>query len=40
MKRMGLLHGDDVQTRFRRLNTHCTRTKTSSAIAVSRGIDE
>lgn len=40
MKRMGLLHGDDVQTRFRRLNMHCTRTKTSSAIAVSRGIDE
>lgn len=40
IKRMGLLHGDDVQTRYRRLNMHCTRTKTSAAIAVSRGRDE
>lgn len=40
VKRMGLLRGDDVQTRFRRLNMHCTRTKTSTAVAVSRGIDE
>lgn len=40
IKRMGLLHGDDVRTRFRRLNMHCTRTKTSAAIAVSRGKDE
>jgi hypothetical protein len=40
IKRMGLLHGDDVQTRYRRLNMHCTRTKTSAAIAVSRGNDE
>ena len=40
MKRMGLLRGDDVQMRYRRLNMHCTRTKTSAAIAVSRGNDE
>lgn len=40
IRRMGLLHGDDVRTRFRRLNMHCTRTKTSAAIAVSRGKDE
>lgn len=40
IKRMGLLHGDDVRTRYRRLNMHCTRTKTSAAIAVSRGKDE
>ena len=40
IKRMGLLHGDDVRTRYRRLNMRCTRTKTSAAIAVSRGNDE
>jgi hypothetical protein len=40
LKRMGLLHGNDVHTRYRRLNMHCTRTRTSAAISVSRGIDE
>lgn|GEM_PF-377769 len=40
IKRMGLLHGNDVHTRYRRLNMHCTRTKTSAAISVSRGNDE
>jgi hypothetical protein len=40
LKRMGILHGSDVRTRYRRLNMHCTRTKTSAAIAVSRGNDE
>jgi hypothetical protein len=40
IKRMGLLHGSDVKTRYRRLNMHCTRTKTSAAISVSRGNDE
>jgi hypothetical protein len=40
VKRMGFLHGDDVKTRYRRLDMQCTRTKTSSAIAISRGKDE
>jgi hypothetical protein len=40
IKRMGILHGNDVRTRYRRLNMHCTRTKTSAAISVSRGNDE
>jgi hypothetical protein len=40
IKRMGFLHGDDVKTRYRRLDMQCTRTKTSSAIAISRGKDE
>ena len=40
IKRMGILHGNDVKTRYRRRNMHCTRTKTSAAISVSRGIDE
>jgi hypothetical protein len=40
IRRMGILHGNDVRTRYRRLNMHCTRTRTSAAISVSRGIDE
>jgi hypothetical protein len=40
IKRMGFLHGDDVKTRYRRLDMQCTRTKTSSAITISRGKDE
>jgi len=40
IRRMGILHGSDVRTRYRRLNMHCTRTKTSAAISVSRGNDE
>jgi hypothetical protein len=40
MKRMGFLRGDDVKTRYRRLDMQCTRTKTSSAITISRGKDE
>jgi hypothetical protein len=40
MKRMGFLHGDDVKIRYRRLDMECTRTKASSAIAISRGKDE
>jgi hypothetical protein len=40
VRRMGFLHGDDVKTRYRRLDMQCTRTKTSSAIAISRGKDE
>jgi hypothetical protein len=40
VKRMGFLHGDDVKTRYRRLDMECTRSKTSSAISISRGKDE
>jgi hypothetical protein len=40
VRRMGFLHGDDVKTRYRRLDMQCTRTKTSAAIAISRGKDE
>jgi hypothetical protein len=34
------LYGNDVSTRYRRLDMHCTRTKTDASIAVSRGTDE
>lgn len=38
--RLGLLRGDDVKTRFRRLDIRCNRTKTEASISISRGKDE
>ena len=40
IKRMGLFRGDDVATRYRRLDMRCSRTKTEASITISRGIDE
>jgi hypothetical protein len=40
IKRMGLIHGDDVTIRYRRLDMRCVRTKTDAAITISRGADE
>lgn len=40
IRRMGLLHGDDVSMRYRRLEMNCTRTKTEASIAISRGTDQ
>ena len=40
LKRMGLLRGDKVKMRYRRLDMVCTRTKTEASIAISRGKDE
>ena len=40
IKQMGLIHGDDVKTRYRRLDMRCVRTKTEATIAVSRSISE
>jgi hypothetical protein len=40
IKRMGLLRGDKISMRFRRLNMECTRTKTDASIVVTRGKDE
>jgi hypothetical protein len=40
IKRMGLLRGDKVNMRFRRLDMECTRTKTEASIAITRGKDE
>ncbi|MES2031223.1 MAG: hypothetical protein V4477_18750 [Pseudomonadota bacterium] len=38
--RMGILRGDDVKLRYRRLDLRCTRSKTSANITISRGKDE
>jgi hypothetical protein len=40
IKRMGLFRGDDVKTRYRRLDMDCTRNKTEAAITISRDKDE
>jgi len=40
IQRMGLFHGDDVSTRYRRLDMRCTRTKTDVTIAISRSTDQ
>ena len=40
IKRMGLLRGDKISMRFRRLNMECTRTKKDASIVVTRGKDE
>jgi hypothetical protein len=40
LKRMGILRGDKVTMRYRRLNMECTRTKTDAAISITRGKDE
>jgi hypothetical protein len=40
LKRMGILRGDKITMRFRRLNLECQRSKTESWIAITRGKDE
>jgi hypothetical protein len=40
IRRMGILRGDSVKMRYRRLDFECGRTKTEASIAISRGKDE
>jgi hypothetical protein len=40
IKRMGLFRGDDVSTRYRRLDMRCVRTKTDASITISRSTDQ
>jgi hypothetical protein len=40
MSRMGLLRGNDIKMRYRRLDFECTRTKTEASIAITRGTNE
>jgi hypothetical protein len=40
LSQMGFFRGDDINTRYRRLNMNCTRTKTEAAIAITRAPDE
>ncbi|MGX7744990.1 hypothetical protein [Rhodopseudomonas parapalustris] len=38
--RVGILRGNDIKTRFRRLDMRCARTKTESSISISRDSSE
>ena len=40
LSQMGFFRGDDINTRYRRLDMNCTRTKIDAAIAISRGPDQ
>jgi len=40
LKRMGILRGDKISMRYRRLNLECQRSKTEAWIAITRGKDE
>jgi hypothetical protein len=40
LSQMGLFRGDDVKSRYRRLDMNCSRTKTDISIAISRRRDE
>jgi hypothetical protein len=38
--RMGLLRGDNIKMRYRRLDFECSRTKKEASIAITRGTNE
>ena len=40
LKRMGLLRGNKIVMRYKRLDLECTRTRTDAAIVVRRGLDQ
>ncbi len=40
LKRMGLIRGDKIVMRYRRLNLECERDKTDAWISITRGKDE
>ena len=40
LKRMGVIRGDKISMRFRRLSLDCQRSKTEAWIAITRGKDE
>jgi hypothetical protein len=40
LKGMGILRGNKISMRYRRLDLECTRTKTDVAIVVRRGLDQ
>jgi hypothetical protein len=40
LKRMGILRGNKITMRYKRLDMECTRTKTDAAIVVRRGLEQ
>ncbi|UFZ04558.1 hypothetical protein LQG66_36150 [Bradyrhizobium ontarionense] len=39
-RRLGLFRGDDVTSRYRRLDMRCVRTKTESSVTITRSKDQ
>lgn len=40
LKRMGILRGDKITMRYKRLDMECTRTRKDASIVVRRGLDQ
>jgi hypothetical protein len=40
LKRMGILRGNKIVLRYKRLNMQCDRTRTEASIVVRRGLDQ
>jgi hypothetical protein len=40
LKRMGILRGNKITLRYKRLNMECDRTRTDASIVVRRGLDQ
>ncbi|RTL50856.1 MAG: hypothetical protein EKK40_12175 [Bradyrhizobiaceae bacterium] len=40
LNRIGLIRGNDIQTRYRKLDVHCSRSTTSANVTISREKDE
>ena len=40
LKRMGILRGDKITMRYKRLDMECSRTKKDTSIVVRRGLDQ
>ena len=40
LKRMGVLRGNKITMRYKRLDMQCTRTRKDTAIVVRRGLDQ
>jgi len=40
LKRMGILRGDKIAMRYKRLDMECARTKKDTSIVVRRGLDQ
>ena len=40
LKRMGILRGNKIKLRYKRLDMECDRTKTEASIVVRRGLDQ
>ncbi len=40
LSRLGFIRGNDIQTRYRKLDVHCARTADGANVTISREKDE